>query len=303
MIPDHVITFILAVSLVALIFASGFCSGIEAGFLSLSRVRLLSLVRQGSKKAKRLAKILGDMSTTLTTLLVANNLVNVITSTVSAAIGMRLFSSSPALQSAWSVFVAMIVVLCGEYLPKLLFTSRPLRRSLSVVRPYRVIAVLLSPIVVVFSVFVRLIFRVKENELNSNRLGISRDGLRLLVTAKEDGTKLTQFERHMIEHVLSLQAKLAREMMRPLSEDPYRKPVDTHPLTTESPVAPELWRRTPDEKRLRIGSRTRGDDILPMMRKQHQSVAIVVDEDTGKDLGVVTEEDVLHILTGILKEG
>ncbi len=302
MIPENIVTFLLVVSLVALIFLSGFCSGVEAGFLSLSRVRLLSMVRQGSKKAKRLAKVLGDMSSTLTTLLVANNLVNVTMSTVSAAIGLRIFESSPKLQSAWSVFIAMSVVLCGEYLPKLLFTSRPLRRSLSIVRYYRVIAVLLSPIVVVFSAFVRMVFRVKDNEVSGSRLGISRDGLRLLVAAKEDGTKLTQFERHMIEHVLTLQARLAHEMMRPLSEDPYGRPVDKNPLTTESPIAPELWRRMPNDKRLRIGSRTRGDDILPMMRREHQSVAIVVDEDTGKDLGIVTEEDVLHILTGIPQE-
>ncbi len=302
MIPENIVTFLLIVSLVLLIIASGFCSGIEAGFLSLSRVRLLSLVRQGSKKAKRLAKVLGDMSSTLTTLLVANNLVNVITSTVSAAIGLRLFESSPKMQSGWSVFIAMTVVMCGEYLPKLLFTSRPLRRSLAAVRYYRVIAVLLSPLVVVFSAFVRFVFRMGDNEVSGSRLGISRDGLRLLVAAKEDGTKLTQFERHLIERVLTLQARLAHEIMRPLSEDPYKRPIDENPLTTESPIAPELWRRTPDDKRLRIGSRTRGDDILPMMRREHQSVAIVVDEDTGKDLGVITEEDVLHILTGILKE-
>ena len=54
---------------------------------------------------------------------------------------------------------------------------------------------------------------------------------------------------------------------------------------------------------LRIASQTRGDDILPMMRRVRQPVASVFDEATGKIVGVVSEEDVLLALTGVLKEG
>jgi hypothetical protein len=39
------------------------------------------------------------------------------------------------------------------------------------------------------------------------------------------------------------------------------------------------------------------------MRKKHQRVASVIDPITFEPIGVITEEDVLVLLTGVLKEG
>jgi CBS domain containing-hemolysin-like protein len=39
------------------------------------------------------------------------------------------------------------------------------------------------------------------------------------------------------------------------------------------------------------------------MRKKHQRIATVVDPVTFDNIGIVTEEDVLLLLTGVLKEG
>ena len=82
--------FLLLLVLLAAVCAAGFCAGMETGFLSVSRVRLLPLVRQGSKRARRLAKALGNMSRVVTTLLVGNNLAAVTVSTVSAVLALRL---------------------------------------------------------------------------------------------------------------------------------------------------------------------------------------------------------------------
>ena len=240
--------------LLASVCAAGFCAGVETGFLSVSRVRLLSLVRQGSTRARRLAKALGDMSRVVTTLLVGNNLAAVTVSTVSAVLALRLFSSSPLLQTGWTLFVAALMLFVGEYLPKLLFATRPLRRSLSAMRAYRLLEVLLAPLVGVFAAVTRVVFKVRP--MKSGRLGVSRAGLRTLVSDKDGST-----------------------LMHPVG------------AADGAPGA------------LRIASQTRGDDILPLMRRVRQPVASVFDEETGEIVGVVSEEDVLLALTGVLKEG
>ena len=262
--------------LLASVCAAGFCAGVETGFLSVSRVRLLSLVRQGSTRARRLAKALGDMSRVVTTLLVGNNLAAVTVSTVSAVLALRLFSSSPLLQTGWTLFVAALMLFVGEYLPKLLFATRPLRRSLSAMRAYRLLEVLLAPLVGVFAAVTRVVFKVRP--MKSGRLGVSRAGLRTLVSDKDGSTRLTPFERTLIARVLDLQALSAADLMHPAAADA---------------AAPAL----------RIASQTRGDDILPLMRRVRQPVASVFDEETGEIVGVVSEEDVLLALTGVLKEG
>ena len=263
--------------LLASVCAAGFCAGVETGFLSVSRVRLLSLVRQGSTRARRLAKALGDMSRVVTTLLVGNNLAAVTVSTVSAVLALRLFSSSPLLQTGWTLFVAALMLFVGEYLPKLLFATRPLRRSLSAMRAYRLLEVLLAPLVGVFAAVTRVVFKVRP--MKSGRLGVSRAGLRTLVSDKDGSTRLTPFERTLIARVLDLQALAAADLMHPVD------------AADGAPGA------------LRIASQTRGDDILPLMRRVRQPVASVFDEETGEIVGVVSEEDVLLALTGVLKEG
>ena len=267
---------LLLLLLLAAVCAAGFCAGVETGFLSVSRVRLLSLVRQRSKQACQLARALRDMSRVVTTLLVGNNIAAVTVSTVSTALALRMFATSPLLQAAWSLFVAALMLFGGEYLPKLLFATRPLRRSLAAMRLYRALEFVLSPLVGVFTVVTRVVFQVRPAK--TGRLGVSRAGLRTLIADKDGSTRLTPFERTLIARVLDLQALSAADLMHPAAAD-------------DAPPA------------LRIASRTRGDDILPLMRRVRQPVASVFDEATGEIVGVVSEEDVLLALTGVLKEG
>lgn len=267
--------------------SAAFFAGVETGFLSVPRVRLLSLVRQSAPRAKRLAKVLGDMSRVLTTLLVGNNLASVLFSTATAALGTRLFSDMPATRSAWSLVAAVLMLFLGEYLPKLIFASRPLRRSLWAARPYQIAAWFLALPVAAFSAFVRAVFRVRQPR--SLRLGVSRDGLRMLVADRHDATRLTQFERRLIDRVLMLQATFARDLM--------------HPATRKDLEELKEYRRPGKAGHFCIPAMTRGDDILPLMRRNRSPVAVVCDEKSGAELGVVTEEDVLLALTGTLKEG
>ena len=98
--------FLLMSLLLAAVCAAGFCAGAETGFLSVSRVRLLSLVRQRSKRARQLAGALRNMSRVVTTLLVGNNIAAVTVSTVSTVLALRMFASSYLLQTVWTLFVA-----------------------------------------------------------------------------------------------------------------------------------------------------------------------------------------------------
>ena len=280
-------TAILFVLMVFSVAVAAFCAGVETGFLSVSRVRRLSLVRQSAPRAKRLARILGDMSRVLTTLLVGNNLASVLFSTAVAALGARLFAGLPLVHSAWSLAAAVLMLSLGEYLPNLIFASRPLRRSLWASGPYRILARVLALPVAAFSAFVRVVFRVRQPR--SLRLGVSRDGLRMLVADRHDATRLTQFERRLIDRVLMLQATFAKDLL--------------HPATAKDLAELKEFRRPGKTGHFCIPSMTRGDDILPLMRRNQSPVAVICDEVTGAELGVVTEEDVLLALTGVLKEG
>ena len=277
-------TALLVAALAACMCVAGFCAGAETGFLSLSRVRLLSLCRKGSARARQLADAMADMGRVLNTLLVGNNLAAVLVSTISASLAIRLFEGRPWAQTAWSAAIASAMIFLGEYLPKLLYSSRPLRRTMASMPAYRALAAVLFPAVAAASALVRGMF--SSRNVRSGRIAISRDGIRTLVQDRSGSTRLTSFERRLIERVLMLQASFASDLMKSFEAAAKADP-------DFDPIAPGT---------LKIPSRTRGDDILPIMRRAHEKTALVVDEATSRPIGVVTEEDVLLALTGVLKD-
>ena len=100
------VTVAMIVAMLLCMCAVGFFAGVESGMLNVSRARMMSLVRAGSPRAKKLARSLADMPRVITTVLVGTNLFSVLASTLSAAVCMRLFPESATLRSLWSTLVA-----------------------------------------------------------------------------------------------------------------------------------------------------------------------------------------------------
>ncbi len=264
----------IAAMAVSLVWAA-FFAGFESGLLNVSQPRLLGLVRQGKRNASRLLAVVEDLSRAMTTLLVGNNLANVVYSTASASLALALFGSTGVAAGLCSLASAVAMVFLGEYLPKLLFTSKPMRRCVAMTGFYRFSAIILWPVVAIFSAVVKAVFTGRAGA--PKRLRISRDDLRRMVAEGHMTTRLSGFERVLIERVLALQGRFASDLMH--RGEP------------------------PDDTELKIPSTMRGDDILPVMRRGRQRTAIVYDADSLEDVGWTTEEDILLFLTGALKEG
>ena len=139
------IEILLFLAAVAALAGSAFCSGAETGFLSVSRERVLHLAREGGVKAAKVQKALADMARTTTTLLIGNNLTSVGYSSAFAALSARISGSSATASAILGFVGAFILLYCAEFMPKLLFAARPLRRILLVAGAYEVLAAVLKP--------------------------------------------------------------------------------------------------------------------------------------------------------------
>ncbi|MBR1870329.1 MAG: DUF21 domain-containing protein [Kiritimatiellae bacterium] len=266
--------FVLACAMVAALAAAAFFAGMETGVLALSPTRLAGLVRMGDKKAISLAESLEDKSRMLTTLLVGNNLAGSAFSTASAVAAVEWFADDGAwVRWTWSAGSALAMVFCGEYLPKLVFAIGPLKGSMEMAGAYRAAAWAFKPVVEVFAAFTRRLFGEEKRRRDAV---LSRDGLLDFVDNDgEAATRLSGFERAMIEKVLELQESFAEDLM-------HREQV-------------------PEGVELRIPATMRADDILPVMRKSKSRVAAVYDAESFKEVGWIGEEDILAALTDFLK--
>ena len=188
-------------TLVALGF-SAFFSGTETGFLSVSRERILHLAREGGRKAKIVQDALSDMGRTTTTLLVGNNIANVSYSSATAALAAELFAKDSVANVVWSLFAAFLVLYASEFMPKLLCSARPLRRSLLLAGPYRAISAVLSPFTAVAMKLTDLFMPDKES-----RYALTTSDLMRILEDRKDGVCLSDIESALITKILVLRVK------------------------------------------------------------------------------------------------
>lgn len=190
---------LLGLAIAAALVASAFCSGAETAFMSVSRGRVLHLVREGSAAARLVQRAIGSMNSTLTTLLIANNLANVAFSAAAAALGARLCGDAPVARGAWTFASAFTVLYLCEFLPKLFCSMRPLRRSLSIAPVYHAVAALFAPLTAAAMMLTNLFVPRPEPREKTTM----NDILRILQDRK-DGVKLTDFEASLVERILEL---------------------------------------------------------------------------------------------------
>ena len=188
-------------ALVALAF-SAFFSGTETGFLSVSRERILHLAREGGRKAKIVHAAIADMGRTTTTILIGNNIANVSYSSATAAIAAELFAKDSVANIVWSLFAAFLVRYASEFMPKLLCSARPLRRSLLLAGPYRVISFALSPLTVTAMRLTDIFMPDKDSKYS-----LTTSDLMRILEDRKDGVCLSDIESALITKIFVQRAK------------------------------------------------------------------------------------------------
>jgi len=196
------ITVFLVVSALAMLAVAAFCAGTETSFLSVSRERVLHLAREGGRKAKHVQAALSEMSRTMTTLLIGNNLASVAYSSATAAL-IADHCSDSLWRSIWSFFAAFVVLYVSEFLPKVLCAARPLRRSLQLAPTYSVVAVILRPLTGIAMKLTDIFFRNRKEE----RYKLTSADLLRILQDRKDGVCLSDIESALIGRIIVLKAK------------------------------------------------------------------------------------------------
>lgn len=194
--------FLLVLAILATLAGAAFCAGAETAFLSVSRERILHLAREGGRKAKTVEAALADMSRTTTTLLIGNNFASVAYSSSTAALTTILCGESVAGRALAGFLAAFLVLYVSEFLPKLLCSARPLRRSLMLADAYRILADAMRPLTALALAFTNLFIPHREAKYRLS----TADLLRILQDRK-DGVCLSNVESALISRIIVLRIK------------------------------------------------------------------------------------------------
>ncbi len=191
-------------------------SGMEAGVLALSRLKIRQLVRAGRPSARALHGYLENPENFLWTILVGNTVVNFL------ILGWLVVVLRDLLHKHLLLFI--VVFACAVFLfyvffdllPKMLFRIFPNRLCLVMARPFGAIHILLRPLVAVVESASRLLLRIRGGTAFTGHVFGNREELRWVMQESSQG--LTSEERMMINRVLDLQNLTVRQAMVPMDK-------------------------------------------------------------------------------------
>ncbi|WP_330926209.1 HlyC/CorC family transporter [Candidatus Sororendozoicomonas aggregata] len=200
-----------------LLLLSAFFSSAETGMMAINRYRLRHLARKGHRAAKRTAKLLERPDRLIGVILVGNNFVNILASSLTTMVALQLWGDNGYAIAIGTITLTILVLIFGEVTPKTMAALYPERIAF----PASIVLVpllkLCYPLVVVLNWVCGLImqpFGIKLGDTGSDQL--NADELRTLVN--ESGRRLPQKRRSMLLGILDLEKVSVDDIMVPRNE-------------------------------------------------------------------------------------
>lgn len=198
--------------LVFLIACSAFFSSSETGMLSLNRYRLRHLAREGHKGARRASELLSRPDRLLGTILVGNNVVNILAASIATVIAVDLWGEAGIAIS--TVVLTIVILIFGEITPKTLAALRPEQVAYPASHLLLLLMRLLYPVVWVTGAISNGLLRLLGIDPTQIRQeSLSTEELRSVV--RDSGSGLPLDRQNMLLGILDLEKVSVNDIMVP----------------------------------------------------------------------------------------
>ncbi|PKL98030.1 MAG: magnesium/cobalt efflux protein, partial [Gammaproteobacteria bacterium HGW-Gammaproteobacteria-9] len=201
--------------LVFLLLCSAFFSSSETGMLSLNRYRLRHQAKEGHRGARRASELLAHPDRLLGTILVGNNFVNILASSIATVLAMQLWGEAGI--AIATIGLTIILLIFGEITPKTLAALRPEIVAYPVSLPLKMLQKVLYPLVAMLSWVSNGLLKLLGVDLsNKGNDSLSTEELRSVV--RESGSDLPLNRQSMLLGILDLERVTVDDIMIPRNE-------------------------------------------------------------------------------------
>lgn len=311
---------------------SGFFSASETALMTLSPAKVRTLVEAKKPGANYLAKLKAQHHRTLITILVGNNLVNILAASLTTVVLAQAFGSAAV--GIATGLITLVVLIFGEVVPKSMATTYAKPIACFVAPPLHFLSIVLTPVIWVLDLMINTLLRLlgttKQKQVTDEEL------IAMASIGAEEGS-IDEHERELIENVLEFNDIRVEEIMTPrvhvaaLPEDHdldsatefvlhhtysripvYRDTIDNivgilsmkellrHRHDDEEPSETTL-RQVDLHKVLKVSLNTPIHELFHQFKSKKTHMAIVIDEHGGT-AGLVTLEDLLEELVGDIED-
>ena len=302
---------------------SSVCSMTETAISSVNIIRIKAKAKKGDKAAKRIYRLSKKYSETLTTILVFNNIVNILSTSLATYIFSNYFGSSGVFYA--TVVMTVLILLFGEITPKIIAKQYSEKVMYKVAPIFAILVKIMFPIAKLVEIF--------ENKFTkkNKKITATEDELLEIVQTIEFEGVLNQGESELIQNAVSFDDKLVSNVM--LKREDVIFLYDTaDSKTIRDTIISQKYSRIPvvcKNTNKAIGVIHEGDLIddilegkkisiqslikdviyvtpnkklsyaLEKIQKSRMHMAVVVDNNEDHNfLGIITLEDIIEELVG-----
>jgi magnesium and cobalt exporter, CNNM family len=212
---DHIPISALIGALIFLIILSAFFSGSETGLVSLNRYRLRHLAKTKHRGAARAAKLLERPDRLIGLILLGNNFVNILASSIATILALRLYGEAGIAIAAG--ILTLVILIFSEVTPKTLAVLHPERFAFPAAFVLSPLLKILYPLVWLINIAANSLLRM--GGINTNKAtsqALSSEELRMVVT--EAGAMIPRRHQLMLTNILDLEKVTVDDIMVPRNE-------------------------------------------------------------------------------------
>ena len=318
--------------IVILILFSAFFSASETSFTSLNRIRLKNAAENGDKKAARVLKMAENFDKLLTTVLVGNNIVNILASSISTVLFIDIMKGvvgedkgSAVGTTVATVVMTIVVLIFGEVCPKGLAKESPEKFAMLFAPFLQFLSYVFMPISF-FLIGIRKLFSllfknkdaavITEDEIitfveeAANEGGINAQESELIRSAVEFNDREAQ---EILTHRVDIEAVSTETTGEELEQlfietgfsrlPVYEDTIDNivgvihHKDYYNKVKAGKCQIKDIIKDVISVHKAIKIRDLLTLLQKSKSHMAVVAD-DYGGTLGIITMEDIIEELVG-----
>ena len=312
---------LLFIVLAVLITLSMLFSIAESSFLGMNKLRLRVLRKNKDKKAMRAGRLMDKKEKLINTLLVSNEIVNILVSSIITSIALSLFGQSGV--GIATLIATVLLLIFGEITPKSISTRCPDKIAYGLSGFLSLVYIIMHPVVMIITLISNLILRIFGVKVNEKKQSYTEEEIKTFFDMSSESGVIEEDENRMMTQVFKFSDLEAQDIMVPRTkiravsyESSYRDVIELSQRLgfTRFPV----YRKSIDDiigviylkDMLPYRNRQSDFDIQNVMRpplfilgtkkmssvqevlfESNQSLAIIVDEYSGTD-GILTEKDI-----------
>lgn len=299
-------------------------SASETALTAANKIRLKNQAEEGDKNAEGALKVISKYDSALSALLISNNIVNILSSSLATALCLELFGSNGV--GIATAATTVIIIIFGEVLPKSFANDNSEKLIKLVQKPLQATIFILTPVIKVLEFLKKVLTgRMKKD----NTPTVTERELMSIIDEIEGEGVLQQDEAELVQSAIEFNDISAGEILTPrvdicafdrnrtkqeilnlfLENNFSRMPVfensidkivgfvnqkdffaamlQSEDFPIESVMKPCLY----------VPPRKKVIDIMHTLQKNKMHMAVVTDE-YGGTLGILTLEDILEQLVG-----